>query len=714
MKKFFLVVALLGVVAFAGLTYMRQARQDIVLITERFFSQAATGNARAAAELAPELENQDALLAALEINDMISLGEIGEIRLLSVRQAESTIGLLIGADKEEMQVAVNFMRTAEGWKISRFSNLTVLPLALVGEVRDSSLILLNDAGISYSFTNTELTSLHRGSVGSAVAIANNLVYFNPLEEGQLNKLLTIKDDALEGEETGFVSLADDTVFYRVEDNEYRKASKEELIVGMQGLAVFKEKDKIQAIILPQEFVPDKIRVVLHTTDFGGLGHKTVKLTASTPYTLDDKINGESLRFGQGDTLTFAVSGNEISVSLPSGGLHTFKNRLYIRPEKNGRVQIETIQRGSPVFTPSYRGHLEVAMTDGQINLVNEVPMESYLYSVVPSEMPVSFGLTPLKAQAVAARSYAVASILRSGFRMYAAHVDDSTASQVYNNVPELDISNEAVNATTGLVVNYNGYIADTRFFSTSSGVTANFHDTWQDPVTGEFPATPRPYLVSRSQLAAGTLPDVSTEEGARSLFASTGWNGFDRVSPWFRWEVEMTRSELEAVIVKYLPQQSKAQPLYVLPFDGEGFVPMTVPQVELGELRDIRVNRRGTGGNVIELEIEGTKGSYRVIKELNIRFTLRPVKVGGSRDIVLQRHDGSELKNYTILPSTFMVIDIKRDNQDRIVTVRFRGGGNGHGVGMSQWGTRGLAEAGHSYVDILSHYYPGTTLEKMY
>jgi stage II sporulation protein D len=100
-----------------------------------------------------------------------------------------------------------------------------------------------------------------------------------------------------------------------------------------------------------------------------------------------------------------------------------------------------------------------------------------------------------------------------------------------------------------------------------------------------------------------------------------------------------------------------------------------------------------------------------LLKELNIRFTLRPVKYPvGSGKVALVRHDGSVLNNYALLPSAYMVFDINRDSKGAILNIKFYGGGNGHGVGMSQWGARGLAADGSNFREILSHFYPGSEL----
>ena len=83
---------------------------------------------------------------------------------------------------------------------------------------------------------------------------------------------------------------------------------------------------------------------------------------------------------------------------------------------------------------------------------------------MPSEMPVKFGLEALKVQAIASRSYALRCLASTGYAEFGAHVDDSTASQVYNSISEQSISVQAVNETRGLAAFYEGQVIDARFF----------------------------------------------------------------------------------------------------------------------------------------------------------------------------------------------------------------------------------------------------------
>ena len=132
----------------------------------------------------------------------------------------------------------------------------------------------------------------------------------------------------------------------------------------------------------------------------------------------------------------------------------------------------------------YRGQLQVNATKTSLQLVNSVGLEPYLYGVVPREVPFSWPVEALKAQAVVARSYALAVRKTGAYDLYA-----DTRSQVYGGVAaEKPSTNAAVDATAGQVLLYGGKVATTFFFSTSGGRTASIEDVW---ARGE----PVPYLV---------------------------------------------------------------------------------------------------------------------------------------------------------------------------------------------------------------------------
>jgi stage II sporulation protein D len=139
----------------------------------------------------------------------------------------------------------------------------------------------------------------------------------------------------------------------------------------------------------------------------------------------------------------------------------------------------------------FRGSFEVDVVNGKLRAIDVVGLEQYLYGVVPSEMPYMWAPEALKAQAVAARSYALAN------RNVAAPYDlySDTRSQVYLGIShERPSTNAAVDATAGQVLLYGGQVAHTFFFSTSGGRTANATDIWTSGIALPYlTAVPDPY-----------------------------------------------------------------------------------------------------------------------------------------------------------------------------------------------------------------------------
>jgi stage II sporulation protein D len=180
----------------------------------------------------------------------------------------------------------------------------------------------------------------------------------------------------------------------------------------------------------------------------------------------------------------------------SGVVHTVAAGKYtLKPALKLAVDGQTTPRALPgplLFQPGaaalglkhrYRGSIQIDVTNGKLRAINMVGLEQYLYGVVPSEMPFTWHPEALKAQAVVARSYALATRRTGAFDLY-----PDTRSQVYLGIEhEKPSTNAAVNATAGQVVLYEGQVAKTYFFSTSGGRTASAEDTWGEPV---------PYLVS--------------------------------------------------------------------------------------------------------------------------------------------------------------------------------------------------------------------------
>src|SRR5690606_35756872 len=141
-------------------------------------------------------------------------------------------------------------------------------------------------------------------------------------------------------------------------------------------------------------------------------------------------------------------------------------KLVVRDSEDSVIQVA--ERSARKF----RGDFEISSVNGQLALVNDVPLEQYLYSVVAAEVPSSWPQESLKAQAVAARSYAL--YHAAGNKFNVAGLVDTTLSQVYNGVDkEVDSIKQAVDSTAGEVIKSNGRIVEAIFSSNSGGMTAD-------------------------------------------------------------------------------------------------------------------------------------------------------------------------------------------------------------------------------------------------
>jgi stage II sporulation protein D len=200
------------------------------------------------------------------------------------------------------------------------------------------------------------------------------------------------------------------------------------------------------------------------------GRRALTLSSTMPYVVTDGA-GERFTLPKGP---LALT-QKLVVQTETGPVRAV-SPLLIRSGKNVPLSLEG---------KAYRGQLEVASEKGFLRVVDVVPLESYLQGVVAGEMPYSWPSEALQAQAVAARSYALATRVEGKpFDLYA-----DARSQVYLGVAgEKPLTTEAVRATTGQVVLYGGEVATTYYFSTSGGKTASAADVFGFSV---------PYLVSR-------------------------------------------------------------------------------------------------------------------------------------------------------------------------------------------------------------------------
>gem|GEM_PF-494612 len=354
-----------------------------------------------------------------------------------------------------------------------------------------------------------------------------------------------------------------------------------------------------------------------------------------------------------DTILVKKDGNTLMAFVNTAG-----SELYFKPV-GGCIY----EMGKP-----YRGDISFLRNDpGGITVVNILPLEEYLYGVLPNEMPATWPEEALKAQAVAARTYAVYNILYSNkFKSIGFDVGCSTDSQVYKGKSsESQATNKAVDATRGIILEYQGKPIEAFFHAHSGGYTADISDIYSltSPV---FTGKKDPYSI-------GYAPSYDN------------------------WSVTYSADD---ILKKVMPTKG-----------------------DIGKISSIDVTRSYTG-RVLEMDIKGTKGSAKMEKNeirntLGLKSTLFDIEsdsdiyVMNSSGLVERKMPGdislvggnSGINVYAGGNLYTMGYNIIKEIPFFPSVFTLNGSGYGHGVGMSQYGARGMADNGYGFVDILKFYY---------
>lgn len=457
---------------------------------------------------------------------------------------------------------------------------------------------------------------------------------------------------------------------------------------------------------------DLIRVGISDDSMVSLEYPTTQISANGPFIIKDKLTGAPIISGNaGEIFTITVNRagfylksnqpgrNQISAPVPVPNMHVLRGLpadvspaaimpvggpLVVEPvNPSDRVRVMNITRRKEI--PEFRGVVEIvraSSSPNKLTVVNVLSLEDYLKAVVPNELPMRYGLEAVKAQAVAARNYAV----RPREKPWKTFdICDSQLCQVYLGAQtETPDSNRAISDTEGLVGLYNGDPILALFSSSHGGYAEDYSNAFSDPLTKQYPAPPIAYLKGGPDMSMPQGLDLRSEAGARKFWTDLNFQSFDVESPYYRWTKQWTRAQLEAAINQGLREVSKDR-------STRDFVsPLLSPTGTIGMLKDIKVLERGISGKVMVLQIAGTNGTWTVKKE----FLLRK----------LFKKDGR------MLPSGNVVFTPHRGAKGVLVSMTAQGGGFGHGVGMSQLGASWMHKHGYKFSQIIQHYYRGVSL----
>ena len=356
-------------------------------------------------------------------------------------------------------------------------------------------------------------------------------------------------------------------------------------------------------------------------------------------------------------------------------------------------------------TQTFLGTLRFVVEEGKICAINQLPVEWYLESVISSEMSATSSMELLKSHAVISRSWLLAqmekrkNVAKEGNNGFFSFVKTDTElirwydredhtifdvcaddhCQRYQGITKETSPHvkEAVAATRGMILSYDGEICDARFYKSCGGVLEEFQYCWEN--------IKKPYLIAlRDTENENDFPDLTIEANAdkwirecpasycntndKSILTQV-LNDYDQeTSDFYRWKVNYSQQELRTLI------EDKTK-------------------MSFGDILDLVPLERGKSGRIWRLKIVGSKASFTIGKELEIRRVL----------------------SASHLYSSAFVVD-KYDTDAQGVPQRFEliGAGWGHGVGLCQIGAAVMGAKGYKYDEILLHYYRGAEIKKIY
>ncbi|MDD5344146.1 MAG: SpoIID/LytB domain-containing protein [Smithella sp.] len=387
----------------------------------------------------------------------------------------------------------------------------------------------------------------------------------------------------------------------------------------------------------------------------------------------------------------------------SEGKEIFRQKeILLRPESGAFFTVSEVKIGIDFHwqrtqEQSFRGNLLLsACSESTFNLINKIHLEDYLESVISSEMSAETPLEFLKAQAIVARSWLVSMLdkkksarsstpLRNENEIVVwQDVNDHEGFDVcaddhcqrYQGITRIISENvrEAIKQTRGMFLIYSGEICDARYYKSCGGQTELFATAWEGinpgylknisddaeqhpPVCSE--ADAEKWLRGRPQ----AFCDTTDKELLKNILPP-----FDQETlNFYRWQAIYTRKELEEII------QKKSG-------------------IDFGELKNLIPLERGPSGRIYKLKIEGSKKTMIVGKELEIRRWLSP----------------------SHLLSSAFIVSVERTAAGEISRFILQGGGWGHGVGLCQIGAAVMASKGFQAEEILTHYFTGAEVQKLY
>ncbi|GEM_PF-536401 len=440
-----------------------------------------------------------------------------------------------------------------------------------------------------------------------------------------------------------------------------------------------------------------------------------------------------------------------------------KVKLTNRSE-NSAIQIdERLYQGNSL---RYHGELNLQLHNGNMVIVNFLPLETYLYSVEGSEMYNGWPLEAHKAQAVTARTFAYQRLVNP--RNAIADIYDTTDDQAYFGIDkESSISIRAVDETSGLVIHYNGNTFTAFYSANAGGMNAHGTELWGNDVPftyvqespwdvlAESNANDWYRIILPSGVTGYVRSDFITLSGSENELGLkrgnlNGTNVNMRTGPSTIYcSVKMVLDIGQSVMVLETVKENNAYswitdpitPAYLLDrinqYQEPSGATVTTPVLDLKVVAtgpSGRVMQLANGNRVIPVKYPDYYRTMLGSTATGVLSNFFEIEQTGRVDVLAARGDKISTANasnqlYVVSANGVSSLSAINNSQDEYLLLNgdgeirvaskeqqyvLHGKGWGHGIGMSQWGAKGMAEEGYTFRDILEYYYKGIKFKQLY
>lgn len=516
-----------------------------------------------------------------------------------------------------------------------------------------------------------------------------------------SKIRLMDDDKLELEVGGEIYKTKNFRIYYFDENKVSLKSDSALISG-QVYTFFIKEGKVCAAIIDNknEKNTDKIRVLINNNENKNV-NGMVKISCDSYFFV---ITGKDKRsYKAKEEVCLEKGKNEDLFS---------KDTILVKAEnEDSFINISSIKNKNNEIL-RLKGDVEIKKENDGYVIVNETDIESYTQGVLSG---IAENLTKengsieeesLKMLAVVVRSKAFSQREENALLNLGANVDRTEKYQLFYPSNINENVKKACEETKNICVSYEGEKVKLNYFGYDCGLTASLGEVWFDKESFSYPFESEGYNKGR-QLIKGNFGQLKEEENFRK-FIDTGESEFD--NPWFRWSFKMNKAELEACVNTSIKYLYKDYPRFIKCLDKSGKF-ISKPVETVGEIKNIEVTKRGENGNVMEIKITGSKEIVILSTDNVIRKIIKPKQfIYGRNSIEVTKFDGSKVEDLNIIPSSFYYLNVAKNDSGELMDIEVKGGGYGHGVGISLKRSDYYAKEGMSYKEIIKSFYSGVSV----